>query len=77
MSVNSKPAGAVYWLEQYPLLLVSLADLTPGMKPEDVAELLAEIDEELIKQAEPGECYDFGDGALISIYMNDLINTHK
>lgn len=70
-------AGAEYWLEQYPLLLVSLADMSPGMKSEDVADLLADIDEELMKQANPGECFDFSDGALVRIYMNDLISNNE
>lgn len=70
--MNSK-ATALYWTDNYPLLLASLADLTPGMKSGDVAELLADIEEELVKQAEPGTCMDYSDNALIKLYMNELL----
>lgn len=71
---SEPPAGALYWQENYPLLLVSLADMTPGIQPGEVAELLAILEEELVKQAEPGTCMDFSDNALVKLYMNELLS---
>lgn len=73
---SNAPLAHLYWVENYPLLLASLADLTPGMHPLDVAELLAELEEEIMKQMEPGQCFDFSDDALVKLYMDQLVSDH-
>ena len=75
MTTSKAPLAHLYWVDNYPLLLASLADLTPGMHPLDVAELLAILEEELMKQMEPGECFDYSDDALIKLYLRELATT--
>lgn len=70
---NAPTAGELYWVENYPVLLESLAAQTPGMHPLDVADLLHQLDQELMANAEPGECHDFSDYALINLYLNTLV----
>lgn len=66
-------AGSQYWVENYPVLLQSLAAMTPGMSKEDVAELLDDIDQELVRNVEPGECVDFRDDVPINLYLDNLV----
>lgn len=70
--VGSPSAGELYWIETYPVLLQSLAAMSPGMHALDVADLLDELDQETMRSAEPGQCMDFSDSALIKLYLNQL-----
>ena len=66
----SRGLSVLYWTENYPILLSSMAAMTPGMTPHEVAEILDDMDYEIIHEAtEQGECIDLSDGALISQYM--------
>ena len=62
--------GELYWIETYPVLLESLAAQTPGMHPLDVADLLDQLDQETMRETEPGECHDFSDFALVKLYLS-------
>lgn len=61
-----------YWLENLPLLTESLAAQTPGMTAMDVAELLGQMDEEMMRSIPAGECYDVSDAELIRLYLDNL-----
>lgn len=74
MSVASNhKLGELYWVENYPCLLESLAEQTPGMHALDVADLLDELDQETMRATEPGECHDYSDFALIKLYLNEFV----
>ena len=70
----SKGLSIHYWYEANPVLLSSLASLTPGMTAHDVAELLDEMDYEITSElTENGECMDLSDDALIHMYLNQVV----
>lgn len=66
----SKGISVNWWLDEYPVLLETLAERDPGMTPYDVAEILDDMDWELTAELNAeGECMDLSDGALIVQYL--------
>lgn len=66
--------GVSYWLNHTPLLLESLAAMSPGMTALDVAEVLDELDNEMYNEAtEEGEALYITDDELVGMYITQLV----
>jgi hypothetical protein len=66
----SSGISLTYWIDEYPILLESLAAQTPGMTVLTVAEMLDDLDFELaFESTEQGEFLDVSDSALIGMYL--------
>jgi len=69
-----EPVGVSYWLNSTPLLLESLAAMSPGMTPLDVAEVLDELDNEVYEAATvEGEALYVTDDELVGMYITQLV----
>lgn len=68
--MTSRGISIHYWLDEFPILLESLAIQTPGMTAYEVAEVLDDLDFELANEAtEQGEPFDVSDTALLGMYL--------
>lgn len=66
----SRGISVTYWLDEFPIMLESLAVQTPGMTAYEVAEVLDDLDFELANEAtEEGEPFDVSDVALLGMYL--------
>lgn len=66
----SKGISIHYWMEEYPVLLESLAVQTPGMTAHEVAEVLDDLEWEISTEAtEQGEFLDVDDMTLVHMYL--------
>lgn len=71
--VASRGVSIHYWLDEFPILLESLAEQTPGMTPYAVAEVLDDLDFELASEStEQGEPLDVSDAELVGMYLSLL-----
>lgn len=65
---QTEPLALTYWLDTSPVLLDALGDQS-GLKREEVAELLVEVERELLAQATPPDVHD---GMVVFTYL-DLV----
>ena len=71
---SAEPVGVSYWLNSTPILLASLAAMSPGMTPLDVAEVLDELDNELYDAGTvEGEAIYITDDELVGMYITQLV----
>lgn len=71
---SDEPVGISYWLNNTPILLASLAAMSPGMTVLDVAEVLDELDNEVYDEAtEEGVAVYLTDEELIGMYITQLV----
>lgn len=70
----SEPTGVSYWLNSTPILLASLAAMSPGMTPVDVAEVLDELETEVYMAAtNEGDALYLTDVELVDMYITQLL----
>lgn len=70
----SEPTGVSYWLNSTPILLASLAAMSPGMTPVDVAEVLDELESEVYMAAtNEGDALYLTDVELVDMYITQLL----
>ena len=77
--MNSEPASesvvVTYWLNNTPILLASLAAMSPGMTVLDVAEVLGELESEVYNAAtEEGDALYLSDVELVDMYITQLVS---
>jgi hypothetical protein len=71
---SAEPVGVSYWLNNTPILLASLAAMSPGMTPLDVAEVLDELDNEVYDAGTvEGEALYITDDELVGMYITQLV----
>jgi hypothetical protein len=63
-----------YWRTEHPILLQALADQTPGIELDAVAELLVDVEQELVSESE-GVMVIAGDDTVVLAYL-DLLTAH-
>jgi hypothetical protein len=74
-SHSAEPVGVSYWINNTPILLASLAALSPGMTPLDVAEVLDDLDNEVYEAATvEGEALYVSDAQLVDMYITQLVS---
>jgi len=70
---SPEPVGVSYWLNNTPILLESLAAMSPGMTPLDVAEVLDDLDNEVYEAATvEGEALYVTDDQLVDMYITQV-----
>lgn len=73
--LSTEPVGVSYWLNNTPILLASLAAMSPGMTVLDVAEVLDELDNEVYDAGtEEGEALYITDDQLVGMYITQLVS---
>ncbi len=71
---TNEPVGVSYWLSNTPILLASLAAMSPGMTVLDVAEVLDELDNEVYDAGTvEGEAIYITDDELVGMYITQLV----
>lgn len=60
-----------YWKKEHPILLQALADQTPGMRPDTVADLLVDVEKELTSTTS-GSMVLAGDNEVVLAYLDIL-----